>query len=84
MAKNIYHVQISAAHNLLKPERSRGRSRNKTNQFRDLFLAPAGLVTLAKALLFLVVKGRGESVAFVKCSRSKNSLVLRTVTSCLK
>lgn len=86
---DVCHMQTPAAHNLLKPERSRGQSRNKNNKVRDLFLAlaQAGLVTLAKSLLSLVllfVKGRGESVAFVKCSRSKNRLVLGTVTSCLK
>lgn len=62
---------------------------NETNKVRDLFLAPAqpGLVTSAESplpLVFLFVKGRWESEAFVKCSRGKNRVALRTVTSCLE
>lgn len=83
---DVYHMQTPAAHNLLKPKGSKGRSRSKTNKVQDLFLAlaQAGLETSAKSLVFLFVIGQGESVAFVKCSRSKNRIVMRTVTSCLK
>lgn len=86
---DIYHMQTPATYNLLKPEGSKGQSRSKTNKVQDLFLAlaQAGLETLAKSLLFLAflfVIGQGESVAFVKCSRSKNRIVMRTVTSCSK
>lgn len=79
----------TCSHNLLQPEKSEGWSKNQTDKVQDplLALAHSGLVTLAKSLLslvFLFVMGRGEPVAFVKCSRSKNKLVLRTVTSCWK
>lgn len=79
----------TCSHNLLQPEKSEGWSKNQTDKVQDplLALAHSGLVTLAKSLLslvFLFVMGRGEPVAFVKRSRSKNKLVLRTVTSCWK
>lgn len=61
LVDNVYPMQTLAAHNLLKPERSGGRRRNKNNKVQELFLAlaQAGLVTSAKSLVFLFVKGRG-------------------------